>query len=224
MTKLVKGILVGVVIIIIAIAGKFGYDKLRDLKSDRDTLYIQNSALSERLAFLEKERDKAWTLVDSLDKISFHLELAVEDKELEIRKLRDSLNRIPDIVAEIPADDSYDYLQIRYPDDAEKEFDFSEIQVKSIHVELASYDLLQGINTKLVETNQILKNQIITKESIEEGLLAVIENYKAENILLNETILALREGIIKVRVQRNVLGVIVAIIVTVTGIIIAVVK
>jgi hypothetical protein len=212
---------IGIVIsILIGIACIYSIKYIKALQGDIDNLGTINGKLQTKIETLEVERLAYMHNLDSLGKVSYYLGELIQEKDEEIEWLKDSLKKIPEAIAEIPAEESYDWLKVRYPDDEEEVFPFTELQVQSIHIDLASYDLLKGINEKLVDSNTLLKNQVATAELTEAGLLNVIDTYKEENSLLKDSILELRDENIKVKVQRNIAGGIALTTLTILGIVI----
>lgn len=186
--------------------------KTKILESEKLELSLQNKRQAAAIERLTAQRDQNWDLVDSLDKISYVLELDLKEKESIIKELRDSLKRIPAVIEELPKGASYEYLQARYESfKEEKEYPFSDAQVRSIHNDVVTKDLLENINSKLVSSNAILKEKVLTKEKIEEGLLSIIDTYKEENTILGETNSLLKKNNIRLKVQRNISTMIVVI-------------
>lgn len=193
-----------ILVVALVVTGLFINNYIQTLRKENITLGVSNKKLNGELGIIKKEKQESLDLVDSLGKISYVLEAELKAKEIEIQKLKRDLANIPEVIMQIPVEESYEYLQLRYPDDSEKPYPLSEVQIQSVHIELASYDLLIGINKKLTESNQILKKQIQTKESIELGLIDVIESYNEENDILYNEISDLQLQNIKVRTQRNI--------------------
>ena len=220
MKNWIKGLIAGVIIVLIIVGCIYSIKYVKALNGTNTNLISENGKLNSKLTLFRHQREIAWSEVDSLGKISYYLETKVAEKDLEIKALKDSLKRIPEVIETIPPEESYDWLNVRYPDELEKQYELSGLQITKIHVELASYDLLLGINEKLTESNSILKNQIITKNKVEEGLLEVIKLSEAENKYLKETINGLQEDNVKVKVQRNVAGATALTVLTILGIVI----
>jgi len=220
MKNWIKGLIAGVIIVLIIVGCIYSIKYVKALNGTNTNLISENGKLNSKLTLFRHQREIAWSEVDSLGKISYYLETKVAEKDLEIKALKDSLKRIPEVIETIPPEESYDWLNVRYPDELEKQYELSGLQITKIHVELASYDLLLGINEKLTESNSILKNQIITKNKVEDGLLEVIKLSEAENKYLKETINGLQEDNVKVKVQRNVAGATALTVITILGIVI----
>jgi hypothetical protein len=221
MKNWVKGLLILVALTILSVSIIFLVREIGNLKKLNKELVDDKVSLYEEVGKLRISRDSIYKVTDSLKLESHYLGKLLEEKDLEIARLRDSLAKIPEAIEELEPEESYEWVQLRYPDESEKPYDFSEIQVKSIHIDLASYDLLLGINKELVDANSILSNKLILEKAQKQGLEEIIDSYREENTQLYKTIDGLREGTTKVKIQRNVLVVILVATGTVLGTLIA---
>jgi len=177
---------------------------LRKFKDRTTELNGVNKKLQNELDLLKAERTLYWDTIDSLDMEYFHLDKEFQKVNKELEILRDSLARTPEIIDSLPTGQSYDYLQARYSDSSEKEYPFSEGQVKDIHKDIAIGDIYEGLYLKLTDSEAILQNKLDNKEKVESGLLSVIDSYKEETEALKKANQKILEKNIKVKTQRNV--------------------
>jgi len=201
--KWVAGVIIAFLLVLAGFTGKRFYDNYKLLKDDSIIFSVENKKLNRTLKILDGHREKNWDKIDSLEFQNFILEKDLVEVEEQLEILTDSLKKKPKEIEKLPVEASYAYIQLRYPDDSPKPFYLSEVQVKSVHIELASYDLLVGINEKLVDSNSILKNEIQTQEDIELGLRIIIADYAKENEYLLEELTDQQIKNIKVKVQRD---------------------
>lgn len=206
MSKTLKTIIIIAATIVLVAGGLLGYKYVKTLIDENNLLKIQRARLERLVEISEQEREDAFEIIDSLNLISEKLERESNIKSIQIEVLKDSLENIPEFVEEITPDASYDSLQNRYPDPInKKEYKFTQTQVKDIHVDVLFLDLFKDINSRLTDSNAILKMQVETFESKEFEYKKIISNYEEENQALKDYLDRANANTLKVRTQRNVL-------------------